>query len=335
MASRTQQLAQSAGLSTHEGVACGRLNGIFLNASINNYNGMVSVIAFIKRDTGFDITEAESFFAQNKDKYRNVKISYNGSALSVSMPNYLKLNVKIVSELLTELTFFLYNHGYRSACAFCENTNGLSLIAKNGVVMEACPECQNKLEGASNELAQQRAETGSYGKGAIGAILGGIIGIIPWVIINSLGYIAAISGLIMAYLSFKGYQLMKGRRGKGMIYIIIAVLIVFTYVAIIINQTIDIYNAYPGDKSDLPVLGLFGAQFIAPFANSTLYFGDYYLTPDSGAMWGQIALGWFFAALGSVFYLRRVGRIGSGKDIAVKRISQSENVSGSDTVQKE
>ena len=119
MSTRTNQLAQALGLKEYEDLAYGRLNGIFLNTSINNYNGMASVNVFARRDNVFDITEAESFLLQNKDKYKSAQASYDGQALSITVP---RLDIEAVSELITGLTLFLYNRGYRSACTMCDKT---------------------------------------------------------------------------------------------------------------------------------------------------------------------------------------------------------------------
>lgn len=217
----------------------------------------------------------------------------------------------------------------------CEKTDGLGIIVKDGVVMEACAECRNMFENTVNEIVSHSSDNGSYFKGAIGAVLGGIIGIIPWVLIDALGYFAAFCGLIMAYFSYKGYRLMKGRKDKGMVFIIAAVLIVFTFFAVILSQTFDIYNAYHGDKSGLSVLNLFGAELVMPFNNKTIYFGEYFLTPDLSAIWTNIGLGFFFAAAGSAVFIKNMFKSASGNVSSVKVLGQSEEIPADDTVPKE
>jgi hypothetical protein len=164
-----------------------------------------------------------------------------------------------------------------------------------------------------SDMKKEREETGSYLRGTAGAVLGGIVGIIPWVILGFINYIAAASGLIMAFLSYKGYTLFKGKRGRGMLPIIIAVLLVFTYVAVTINQTITDYRYLSDEGLKVSALDLFGLELGAPF-DPTL--------PDTGYLWAQLGLGWFFAALGSFFYLKSVRREGRGNDLEVKRIVQ-------------
>ena len=137
-------------------------------------------------------------------------------------------------------------------------------------------------------------------------------GVIPWILVGILGYVAAICGFLMAFLSYKGYLLLKGKRGRGMIIILVLVLLVMTYVAVITSGTVSAYRALLAQGYDVIVFELFKVMIMAPFLPTAF---------ETGPLWGEIAMGWLFTGLGSFFFLRKVGREGTGKDIAVKRIS--------------
>lgn len=321
MASRSMQLAQMIGFGLYAETAYGRMNNIFFNASINNINGQCLIRAYVKRASGIDTAAVDMFLAENSKKYKNAKADFDGKSLNVFIPNYLKLNVQTVADFIKDYSQFLLNAGYSSSCAFCETTEGLGYTVQEDRVLEACSECHEKLAGILTDMKQERAQTGSYFRGAVGAVLGGIIGIIPWVLIGMLNYVAAISGLIMAFLSYKGYLLLKGKRGLGMLFIVIIVLIVFTYMGVILSQTFADLNTYPGDKSEVPVLDLFQAELGAPFSAGSIIFGDFELQVDTGAMWTNLLLGWVFAGIGSYTYLRRIGKESKGKDLQVRRLS--------------
>lgn len=102
MATRINQLAQASGLGLYEDVAYGRLNGIFLNVSINNYTGMTSIIAFLRRDKGVDTTEIESFFAKKKYIHADNRLSYDGQAISITIP---RPAIETFQRLLMSLLF--------------------------------------------------------------------------------------------------------------------------------------------------------------------------------------------------------------------------------------
>lgn len=314
MARRTKRLAQLVSFSVHGDVAYGRMNGIFLNASISDMDGSCMIRAFVKREGGVDVSAADVFIAQRRDKYKTAKASYDGQSLNVVIPNYLKLTIKIVADFLSDFSLFLSREGYRSACAFCDTGEALGYTAQEDKVMEVCPACHEKLAGILTGMKAEREESGSYLRGAVGAILGGIVGIIPWVLIGLLGYVAALSGLIMSFLSYKGYLLFKGKRGRGMLFILIAVLIVFTYIAVIVNFCIDLNNYVNEQGYSIDAFELFKIVFVGPFDPVNF---------DTGAMWAQIGMGWLFAALGSFFFLRNIRRVGKGKDLEIKRLDNN------------
>lgn len=63
----------------------------------------------------------------------------------------------------------------------------------------------------------------SYLTGAIGALLGALIGAAAWAAVLVAGYITSVVGLLIGFLSIKGYDLLRGKQGKGKIPIIICV----------------------------------------------------------------------------------------------------------------
>ena len=71
--------------------------------------------------------------------------------------------------------------------------------------------------------------------GIVGAFLGALIGAACIILISMLGYIASVSGLILAVCSLKGYELLAGKlSGKG-----IAISILFMLVTPYIADRID------------------------------------------------------------------------------------------------
>ena len=123
----------------------------------------------------------------------------------------------------------------------------------------------------------------------------------------------------MAYLSYKGYRLMKGRRGKGMVLIIAAVLIVFIYAAVIISFTISDYNNLKVHTEN--AFQLFSGELRRPFGPADNNTGD---------LWTEIGLGWFFAAAGSALFLTKIFKPGANKGITIKRLEPDGNIEGSD-----
>lgn len=82
----------------------------------------------------------------------------------------------------------------------------------------------------------KQAKKGSYVTGTIGAILGGAVASIPWILVYTFGnMIVAALALLIAGGAFLGYKLFRGRIGKGLPAIITIVsIIVVTVVTLVV-----------------------------------------------------------------------------------------------------
>lgn len=83
--------------------------------------------------------------------------------------------------------------------------------------------CGRKLESdiRQSERARQAGGDGSYFIGFLGALLGALLGAVVWAAVYETGYVASIVGLLIAFLAVKGYELFRGRQGKGMTALIL------------------------------------------------------------------------------------------------------------------
>ncbi len=317
MSAQLEKIMDLSGLKRYGDIAYGSRNGIYVNVVYNAMSSSAFVHFFIGRESGVSIEEINLFLKENRKKYRAKTAQLNGSAVSVMLNSEIKrIKAEDVAVFLDEATAFLAEKGYRSGCAVCGQDSGEGYTLQGGFVQQMCAPCHEKLTAATTEIKRERAETGSYLTGLLGAVLGGIIGIIPWVLIGMLGYIAGISGFIMAFLSYKGYLLLRGKRGPGMTWIMIIVLVVFTYIAVLTSQGIVEYQFFTDQGYDVDVFELAKMMIIAPFLPE--YF-------ETGPLWGSIALGWLFAGLGSFTFLRRMNKEAVGKDLAITRVSNDLN----------
>ena len=67
--------------------------------------------------------------------------------------------------------------------------------------------------------------------GIVGAFLGSLIGVACAVLIGQLGYVASVSGLVMAVCALKGYELLGGSLTKKGALISSLLILVMTYLA--------------------------------------------------------------------------------------------------------
>ena len=86
-----------------------------------------------------------------------------------------------------------------------------------------------------NERVQAEAPE-DIGRGILGALIGGLIGAAVIVLIGQLGYVAALSGMVLGYCTIGGY-----RRGAGKLSAIgIAVSVVVMLLAVYLGNRTDI-----------------------------------------------------------------------------------------------
>ena len=68
---------------------------------------------------------------------------------------------------------------------------------------------QQQREKAREVLRKHNALSDNYQLGFIGALLGGLVGAIPWVFVSSWGWFVAWLGYVIAIAAAKGYDLMR------------------------------------------------------------------------------------------------------------------------------
>jgi hypothetical protein len=176
-------------------------------------------------------------------------------------------------------------------------------VAQDGQVLELCGGCRAKQGGTVHSIAQARKTTGSYALGFLGAVLGAVLGIIPWVLLGLVGYISSLGGLLMAYFAYKGSRLMHGRHSHGMLLLLVLVLIVFAYVAVMTSEGVNAFRDHAGDSaSDL--ISEIGGMMTAPL-HPEVY--------SPGLIWTRLGAGWLFAGLGSFGLMLRFRRETTGK----------------------
>ena len=148
---------------------------------------------------------------------------------------------------------------------------------------------------AGDENRKETAE-GNYATGFLGALLGSAIGAVLWAVVLYFGYVASLVGLAIGWLAEKGYNLLKGKQGKGKIVILV--------IAIIIGVLLGNFGA-----DVITLVQMMGAGELPGMT-----YGDIpwlillVLLEDSGYLVAtliNIGMGMLFAALGVWGLLRR------------------------------
>lgn len=121
--------------------------------------------------------------------------------------------------------------------------------------------------------------------GVVGAFLGSLIGVVCTVVIGQLGYVASVSGLVMAVGALKGYELLGKKLSKKGAVISSVLVLVMTYLAHRLSWAISIAGAV-----EAGVFECFRA--IPALLDAGVLEGPSY--------WGDLAMLYLFTLLGAV-----------------------------------
>ena len=170
----------------------------------------------------------------------------------------------------------------------------------NGVAFHLHESCANRLE--QNALREQERireeDTGTYGKGAVGALVGALIGAVVWAIVLYIGYLAAIVGLLIGFLAELLYRKFGGKNGGGKLVILIVAAIIGVLVGTIGADVITLATMISSGE----IMAAYGD--IPAIILEVLLTDPAYLT---GTL-GNIGLGLVFALLGMWGVLKKTKR---------------------------
>lgn len=156
--------------------------------------------------------------------------------------------------------------------------------------------CAEKLsqELADEQEAKEQADNGTYVSGIIGALIGALIGAVVWALVLNAGYVASIIGLLIAFLADKGYDLLKGRQGKGKVVILVASVILGVAVGTILAVVLELAAAISDGSLLGYAMGDIPSLIIDNMANNPNF---------SAIVYENFGQGLLFAAIGVVFFI--------------------------------
>lgn len=186
-----------------------------------------------------------------------------------------------------------------NVCPECGSTvTGGRWVMIDGVAHYFHPACAETVKRGitESEQSQKEARTGSYLSGAMGALLGAALGAVVWAVVLLMGYMASLVGLLIGWLSEKGYDLLKGKQGKGKV----AILIVAVVFGVLLGTVAADVFTLVGYINDGEMFGLtYGdipAVLIMLFTEDAEY---------RSITLGNVAMGLLFAGLGVFAMLRK------------------------------
>lgn len=220
-----KKLAKEYGMGISNGVAYGSLRGYAATFSEGAGYKRV-VISTVISDPVKQTALQQRFAGRNLLKeYRVQSLDFTPKFIQVDFqdnPGTMKLLRAFLEELLPDLE----ESGATGAeicseCGMPVAQGGWTLV--NGTAFrlhEACAQRLSRQVQAERE-AQELETKESYLTGALGALLGAMLGAVLWAVVLKLGYVASIVGFVIAFLAVTGYDLCRGKQGKGKLWILL------------------------------------------------------------------------------------------------------------------
>lgn len=302
-----KKLALENGLTVSHGVAYGDLRGYAATLSEGaGYKQIVFSLRFadpVNKTAFMDMVGSVGQKQLNKD-FRVTNLGINGGMLRIVFHDTVG-TVKKIRAFIDWIIPLLEQYGASGAnvcpeCG-CDIIDGGSWIMVDGACHHLHSACAGRVEQGVQESNEQEKQqrTGSYLSGAVGAFLGAVLGAVVWAAVLYAGYVASIVGLLIGWLANKGYDLLKGKRGKGKVAILILAIIFGVLLGTLAVDTISLAQMIDAGELIGFTYGDIPLMIVALFAQSPDYVS---------ATLGNIGLGLLFAALGVFTLLRKTGR---------------------------
>lgn len=174
-----------------------------------------------------DSASQEQVLARLMIRRKELKIAnldFQDHILTVQVAEKFKsMGIQDIEAVLKEMAGALAEAGaVQNSCQDCGvETQDKVLI--NHTAIHFCPSCYDSLsQNIDAALQEFETEDKNYFQGFMGAILGAVVGAIPWVLVEAFtGVIAAFLGALIGLAAYKGYQLFQGKVGPATRWLII------------------------------------------------------------------------------------------------------------------
>lgn len=200
-----------------------------------------------------------------------------------------------VREALDTATQFFKEHGLENCCEESGQTDPVDMYIVRGVPAFLCKESYAKLDKDISKQEEQRNQIEeNIVAGSVGALAGALIGVAAIVILGQLGYVAALSGIVLAVCTLKGYEMLAGSLSKKGLLVTVIVMLLMVYIGNRLDWSISMANYY----ADATVFESFRA-LPALIREGYLQSSGYY---------GNLALVYLFTAVGAIPTVRNMLR---------------------------
>ena len=260
--------------------------GVTVYAANERYPYLLTVLVSARRPGGpLAKEEAKAFKSDCKPVG---SLTQNGTLLTMTLKNTVnqpKLQDNL-NEAINSLVSFLRAGGFENCCQTCGRAGLTDACFVAGGYLRLCPECFATLQRNSTvaNTQKERKKENLVG-GIVGALIGSLLGVACIIILSQLGYVAVLSGVVMAVCTLKGYDLLGGKLTKKGVVICVILMLVMTFV---------------GDQADWAIVisRELGVDFATGFQILPLLLEEDLI--EAGTYYGNLVLLYIFVLVGAI-----------------------------------
>jgi hypothetical protein len=273
--------AGSNGWKEDSSIVYGRFGGYLFSARDDGYSRVINTA--VPALTSAQKDSITSFLLSNKRKLRIYSFKVERPIISVALILRWPISPKIMLSFFEGLAQAMRMSGVLDTglCGMCGRESATVLTAVNNTVVPMCEACADQACAEAKTAASNfAAEDKNYSGGVLGALLGGAIGSIPWILVSAFANLmVAWLGYLIGYCALRGYRMLKGKISKATPWIVAGVTIVCVFGAELIALCITLA------QNDIP-----------PSLDALFFILSY---PElSGDVWLNVVLGSVLAAAG-------------------------------------
>ena len=117
--------------------------------------------------------------------------------------------IENIREALDQILEYYRNNGYHNCCEVCGKVCDSGLYMVGGQARFLCDEdyldLSQRILQRNEEISQMQ---GSLLAGLVGAFLGSLIGVVAIILFGQIGFVSALSGVIMGVCAIRGYEIL-------------------------------------------------------------------------------------------------------------------------------
>ena len=297
-----KKLASEHNMKVAHGVAYGSMNGFAVTLSEGSGYKRMAISTKIREEEKLGLLQVQLSRRNLQKEFRVKSLELGEKFIDVIFLD----NPGTMKKIYAFIEWFfpmLEESGAAKAdvCAEC----GMSVADGKWKLINGCAHymhescAQRVLRDVELEQEQNKLENrGSYAAGFVGALLGAALGAVAWAALLNFGYVASIVGLLIGFLALKGYDLLKGKQGKGKVFILV--------IAIVLGVLLGTFGGYLWQLA-----GMVGSGELPGMSYGDLPYLFMFLLADSEFIAGavkDILMGLLFAGLGTYGILRNTGK---------------------------